>query len=207
LLQYGADPNIKNDEMRTPLHILIVNQYDKLVLWMIKEWGADPYIEDRKHRNVFDLAPNFLQPEIKKAYEEAQKRRLPFMGATSKEISPPPGPTGEELIKLYLRDGSYFTMKITEQTTIDNLCEKVVEKYGQNPNTGQYVNVYERVKNTERRLGNRQELVLEIVRKWPVIFGPTGNETHLHCRLIVEPKPSAPMYLKNAFTKVPQNEK
>jgi hypothetical protein len=40
-----------------------------------------------------------------------------------------------------------------------------------------------------------------------IFRGPNGNETHLHCRLIVEPKPSAPMYLKDAFAKnVPEQK-
>jgi hypothetical protein len=73
---------------------------------------------------------------------------IPFSETTNKEISPPPSQTGEELIKLYLRNGSYITVKITETTTIDNLCEKIIEKYGQKPGAGQYINIYERVKNS-----------------------------------------------------------
>lgn len=43
------------------------------------------------------------------------------------------------------------------------------------------------------------EGILKAKAKWPMIFGATGNETHLHCHFIVALKRGAPAEVHTQF--------
>lgn len=67
LLEYGADINIQNKHGRTPLHVLVSERYDKIVLWLVQYCNADPHIPDKRGVTAYDLAQRFFQPEIDRA--------------------------------------------------------------------------------------------------------------------------------------------
>lgn len=64
LIDQGADVNMQNKRGRTPLHNLVELKFDKIVLWLIKYCGADPYIEDNRGLRPYDLALNWFKEEI-----------------------------------------------------------------------------------------------------------------------------------------------
>lgn len=64
LIDQGANVNAQNKRGRTPLHSLVEMKYDKVVLWLVKYCGADPYIEDVRGSSPFDLALNWFKEEI-----------------------------------------------------------------------------------------------------------------------------------------------
>jgi len=69
LLEYGADPNIRNRLGRTPLfYIVIVGDKPKAIIKLLMECGADPDIEDN-----FQLTPRRVagrDPDILKLLDQ-----------------------------------------------------------------------------------------------------------------------------------------
>lgn len=64
LIDQGADVNAQNKRGRTPLHNLVELKYDKVVLWLIKYCGADPYLEDSRGISPYDFALGWFKEEI-----------------------------------------------------------------------------------------------------------------------------------------------
>lgn len=64
LIDYGADVNAANKRGRTPIHALIEMRFYKIVLWLIKYCGGDPFKADSRGLTPYDLAQAFMQKEI-----------------------------------------------------------------------------------------------------------------------------------------------
>lgn len=68
LIDSGANVNAQNKRGRTPIHALIEMKFYKIVLWLIKYCGGDPFIEDVRGLRPYDLAQGFMQKEIDGMY-------------------------------------------------------------------------------------------------------------------------------------------
>lgn len=64
LIDAGADVNAANKRGRTPIHALIEMRFYKIVLWLIKYCGGDPFQADSRGLTPYDLAQQFMQKEI-----------------------------------------------------------------------------------------------------------------------------------------------
>jgi len=101
-------------------------------------------------------------------------------------------------MKVHLRNGSYKSVKVTHKDNCESVCELVTEKCNLPPGFGKYFELYEKVKDNERRLGGKDNL-FEVKKQWPMIFGPSGNETHLKCYFIAALKPGAPEKVQQVY--------
>jgi len=89
-------------------------------------------------------------------------------------------------VKVYLAagpSGTYKTVKFTSETSGEDVLKYMAEKL----NLSQYyayLELMEIKKDAQRKVG-RDENVYKLKVKWPLVFGQTGNETHLHYHFIV----------------------
>jgi hypothetical protein len=162
LLDAGADVNKQNRQGRTALHNLVSLRYDKIAIWLVKR-GADPYIPDKKGFTPLDLALPFVQQEIKEALRKREQPGLdddPDLKAASSKTYKQPTPKAEkapdpvhivdedEILKIYLRNGSYKSVRVKANDTAQSVCELVAEKLSLPPGSGKYFELFEKIKNT-----------------------------------------------------------
>jgi hypothetical protein len=204
LVDAGADPNMQNKRGRTPLHNLVEQQFDKVVLWLIQYCGADPHILDHKNLAPIDLSHAWFQTEMLKAYEN---RTLAVDVPEEEEYVEPEEDLDalleaerakrgnaviqDEIFKIYLPNGAYKSIKVTSADTAEVVCETLADKLSLPKNYGKYFAMFERVKDRERKLQAGENL-FECRRNWPLIFGETGNETKNNCYFFVTALLTAP---------------
>jgi|SRR3990167_5094584 len=66
LIEGEADPNIADNDGRTPLHWASQNEYLEIVKMLLTEGGADPNIADRDDKTSLHIASYFNHLEIVK---------------------------------------------------------------------------------------------------------------------------------------------
>ncbi|KAL6054973.1 Ankyrin repeat containing Ras association (RalGDS/AF6) domain containing protein [Balamuthia mandrillaris] len=222
LVERGANINAQNKRGLTPLHSLIINRVEPLALWLIKK-GADIYITNNEGHTPVDLALPWTQSEMRNLYEQVRS------GALSEQQLQPPElpkviknersgsttlPTSEqavareekEIMKIFLKNDAYKSLIVSNNTTAQLIAHQMAEKLNLGADFTRYFEVLERVKQGDRYLERRLDPnanLFQLKAKWPLIFGQTGNETHLHCRrkkrLFVHPSKFSKMAQEKVF--------
>lgn len=89
-----------------------------------------------------------------------------------------------------MKNNSYKSIVVTSEHTAKDLADSVAEKLNM-AKYANYFDVIESVRGQERRL-DPNALIIASKKKWPLILGPTGNETELQCKFLVVPKRGTP---------------
>lgn len=211
LIDYGADVNRRNKYGRTPVHHLILNRYDNIAIWLIKHCSADPHIPDKKGVSAYDLAIRWLQEQL----DEAIRTRGEVEDSDSDESSeeepkkPERKPSKvtekllEEVMRIHVQGGSYKSIRVNSKHVVDEILVQMAEKMNLPPDYNTWFEMYEVIRKSERKM-QRGENLFERKAKWPLIFGKTGNETHLHCHFLVRPKGGSPENVVQAYNKLAQ---
>lgn len=200
LVQRGAEINCQDNRGSTPLHSLIYKRFDTVALWYVKN-GGDLHLKDKRGFSPRDNALEWFQKELDAAAEmfgkeEEEKAEAPI-------VVPPPrkemstGIPAEEVLKVYLKNNSYKSIKVLRDDTAAELVKKMVSKLNMSEHE-RHFEVIEHIKNEDRHLLS-SESVLKSKSKWPMIFGASGNETNLHCHFIVTLKRGAPPEVHSMF--------
>ena len=87
-------------------------------------------------------------------------------------------------LRVYLRNGSYKTVRVTPDTNCCTLAKLAAEKFNIDPQYAPYVNLYESKQGTERRV-SAIENVFNLRQKWPHILASSGNVTLEQCFFVV----------------------
>jgi hypothetical protein len=208
LIDNGADVNAQNKRGRTPLHTLVEQKYDKVVLWLVQYCGANPHIADVRNIAPMDLALNWFQKEIIDAFEargkfdegaeeEGQEEYAEeydeeeYAGDDTAQAGAS-GASTQEVFKIYLPNGSYKSIRVGPFDTAESVCETLADKLDLPKSYGnKYFTMWEKIKDRERKMGPGEEL-FGARKNWPLIFGETGNETTKHCHFFVAVAMSAP---------------
>jgi len=197
LLEYGADINIQNKHGRTPLHVLVSERYDKIVLWLVQYCNADPHIPDKRGVTSYDLAQRFFQPEIDGAIaNRAQVESESDDEAEGEEddnfdVAAIDEATATENMKIFSKAGSYKTIPINQYTNVDQAIATLLKKLDWPAKFHRHLDVYELVTKvvSNKRYKKETKLephdyLLEIRAKWP-----NGGEG---CNFVLNCKASAP---------------
>ncbi|KYQ89073.1 ankyrin repeat-containing protein [Tieghemostelium lacteum] len=105
-----------------------------------------------------------------------------------------------EVIKVYFRNDSYKSIKITSADTARDLTKKMCEKFNM-PTFDKCFDLVEVVKGEMKFLAPT-DYIMAVKTKWPIIVGSSGNETHLHCHFSIVIRKSAPSEAVELFSKV-----
>eukprot|EP00027_Filamoeba_sp_ATCC50430_P000350 CAMPEP_0168556910 /NCGR_PEP_ID=MMETSP0413-20121227/9138_1 /TAXON_ID=136452 /ORGANISM="Filamoeba nolandi, Strain NC-AS-23-1" /LENGTH=132 /DNA_ID=CAMNT_0008587895 /DNA_START=38 /DNA_END=436 /DNA_ORIENTATION=+ len=97
----------------------------------------------------------------------------------------------EHLMKIYLTNDSYKTVLIKNDMKVSDLAVVMAQKLNIDHSYAIHLDLFEFQNDSLRKL-NTTETILGVVLNWPVTFGKTGNETHLHCKLMCKPNRYAP---------------
>jgi ankyrin repeat protein len=209
LLEYGADINIQNKHGRTPLHALVSERYDKIVLWLVQYCNADPHIPDKRGVTSYDLAQRFFQPEIDQAIANRgtalQDDDDVQAAPADDEDGPSPGiPAIEESeatdhVKVYSKSGSFKTIPINPFTAVDQAIATVIKKLNWPDKFHRHLDLNELVTKV---VGNKRykkesvldaaELIVDVMRKWPLSPAANGVLTNDNCHLVLSVKATAP---------------
>eukprot|EP00026_Physarum_polycephalum_P012525 Phypoly_transcript_12846.p1 GENE.Phypoly_transcript_12846~~Phypoly_transcript_12846.p1 ORF type:complete len:275 (+),score=64.61 Phypoly_transcript_12846:70-894(+) len=198
LVQRGCDVNVQDNRGSTPLHSLIYKRYDNLALWLVKQ-GANIHQADRRGFSAYDNSLGWFQKELEDAAagkdEKVEKVALtPAPAAPKQENITTPQ---EEVLKIYLKNNSYKSIKVTRDDSATDLARKMAAKLNMSE-SDRYFEVIEMIKDTQKYLAPGDN-ILRLRAKWPVIFGKAGNETHLHCKFLVVVKRGAPPEVHQMF--------
>eukprot|EP01114_Cavostelium_apophysatum_P019333 TRINITY_DN6200_c0_g1_i1.p1 TRINITY_DN6200_c0_g1~~TRINITY_DN6200_c0_g1_i1.p1 ORF type:complete len:303 (+),score=45.08 TRINITY_DN6200_c0_g1_i1:132-911(+) len=191
LLERGATINCSNDKGTTPLHTLVVKRYDALALLLIKK-GANLYQPDRRGNTPKDMALGFLQKELEECWNNRTQPEQETKAPT-KEPERTQQVIREDNLKIFLSGGSsgaYKTVKINSNTLAGPILSMMAEKLGM-PQFVSWLDLMEIKKESQRKIG-KDENLMEIRSRWPLVFGETGNETHITYHFLVRLRPGAP---------------
>lgn len=204
LIDNGADVNAQNKRGRTPLHTLVEQKYDKVVLWLVQYCGANPHIADVRNIAPMDLALNWFQKEIIDAFEargkvdegaddeEEEYAEEAEDDEDSSSASSSSAAGFQEVFKIYLPNGTYKSIRIGHKDTAELVCETLADKLDLPRSYGsRFFTMFEKVRERERKMGLGEEL-FQAKKNWPLIFGESGNETSKHCYFFVSVASSAP---------------
>jgi len=203
LVERGANINCQNKKGFTPLHSLIVNRVEPLAFWLIKK-GADIRITNNEGHTPVDLALPWTQKEMEELYLKVKSGEI----QTGNEPTPPvvrqslrigdnavpqatPDPQEKEVMRVFLKNDAYKSIIVGPTSTAQDLCDQMADKLGLGVEFSRNFEVFERVKNGEQIQERRippTAVIMNLKNKWPLIFGKSGNETHLHCKFIVHTK-------------------
>jgi hypothetical protein len=209
LLEYGADINIQNKHGRTPLHVLVSERYDKIVLWLVQYCNADPHIPDKRGVTAYDLAQRFFQPEIDTAIAN-RGAALP----EDEEEAPPPeeddlGPSpgiaaieeseATEHVKIYSKAGAFKLIPINPWTSVDQAIATVIKKLNWPDKFHRHLDLGELVTKVVGNKRYKKEgvldgaaLMVDAMRKWPLSPGANGVMTSEGCHFLLTCKATAP---------------
>eukprot|EP01117_Protostelium_nocturnum_P001997 TRINITY_DN1264_c0_g1_i1.p1 TRINITY_DN1264_c0_g1~~TRINITY_DN1264_c0_g1_i1.p1 ORF type:complete len:260 (+),score=111.24 TRINITY_DN1264_c0_g1_i1:144-923(+) len=199
LLTAGCDPNAQNGRGQTPLHILVKNRFDNMAFFLISQ-GANLYVADRDRNSPRDEAPNFLQKELDAAWKLAleakskEKIEIPQDGkvvvTVVKQV--------EQAMRIYTGNGGYKTLVVSPGDSASHLVKTFLSKGGLPDSWLQWADLHEYIKGTPRKMPPG-ESVLDAKARWPKIISQNGDETHLHCRFVVNLKVLTPPDIVNKF--------
>jgi len=197
LLEYGADINSQNKHGRTPLHCLVSERYDKIVLWLVQYCNADPHMQDKRGVAAYDLAQKFFQPEIEAAIKN---RQVSADAEEDGEIQDQPD-VGTS-VKIFTRTGAVQIVKITEDDTATDVIQKVLKARDW---PQQYTRHLDLFNVTTKRVGTKKfrkqtqipedALVMDVLKSWPT--GPAAAD--LACNFMLSCKEEAPTKVHVAY--------
>jgi hypothetical protein len=213
LVTRGADLNVRDAAERTPLHNLVSNRFDVLAMWLVSH-GASLYVKDRRGFGPIDYALPHVQRELKIAAGELKPESKdgptaaqppPLYKAAGQQASgqqaQPSAPVRQEIMRVYMKNGSYKTVRVSSDMTASSLVRVAAEKFNVNPDWVQYLDLMEKKRDEERRITPGENL-FDLKAKWPYILGPSGNETNLHCYFVLAVKTMAPDVVREEFAKL-----
>jgi len=108
----------------------------------------------------------------------------------------------KEAIKVYLKSDAYKTLVLSSKSTASEVTQLMAEKLNLGIEFSKYFDVVERVKKGEQYMERKLDAnanLFDLRAKWPMIFGPTGNETQLYCRFIINVKGGTPENAQRRF--------
>jgi len=212
LVERGANVNAQNHRGVTPLHMLITSRYDALALWLVRK-GADLHTPDRRGHTPRDLALQWFQKELDdaalgkltKAEQESQqmekereKARIQIQKDIEIAKANQKAPV-EEVLKIYLTNDAYKSVRVTPTMTAGDLATVMAEKLNIPLNFKSWLDVYEVQKGNPRKLTSGESLH-EVRTKWPTVLGEGGvNETLIHYRFLVRVRAGAPDDVINKY--------
>jgi len=196
LVYRGCDLNPQDNRGSTPLHSLVYKRFDVLAIWLVGQ-GANLHLVDQRGFSAYDNALDWFQKELQAAAsastkEEEETSSVPSQASLDANSNPNKAP--EESIKIYFKNGSYKSVRISREDTVRDLIEKVREKITMTSHAfDKQLEVLEVIKGEERRLQDAQNL-FAVKSKWPMIFSTAvgGNDTDRNCHFMILPKKSAP---------------
>jgi len=197
LLEYGGDINSQNKHGRTPLHCLVSERYDKIVLWLVQYCNADPYIQDKRGVSAYDLAQKFFQPEIEAAVKNRQ------VSADAEEDGEHQDQPDEGTpVKIFTRTGAVQIVKITENDTATDVIQKVLKARDWPMQFTRHMDLFN---VTTKRVGTKKfrkqaqipedGLVMDVYNSWPT--GPAAAD--LACNFMLSCKEEAPTKVHVAY--------
>jgi len=199
LVERGANINAQNKRGFTPLHSLIINRVEPLAFWLIKK-GADIRITNNEGHTPVDLALPWTQKEMEELFFKVKAGEVSMAGDHAPQVVRQPlrmdapaqnAQPEKEVMKVFLKNDAYKSMILGPNSTANDLCDQMAEKLSLGPDFSRNFEVYERVKNGDQYVERKIPATANVYvlkSKWPLIFGKSGNETHLHCRFIVHIK-------------------
>eukprot|EP01113_Clastostelium_recurvatum_P024472 TRINITY_DN2921_c0_g1_i2.p1 TRINITY_DN2921_c0_g1~~TRINITY_DN2921_c0_g1_i2.p1 ORF type:complete len:264 (-),score=59.00 TRINITY_DN2921_c0_g1_i2:36-827(-) len=196
LVMRGCDMNCQDNRGSTPLHSLVYKRFDVLAMWLVRQ-GANLHLPDARGFSPFDNALDWQQKELENAANgkdesEGAAASAAVASANAPVAAAPARAAPDEVIKVYFRNGSYKTVRVSRDDTSHDLIEKAREKLGLNKSGDEkHLETVEVIKGQERRLGDAANLFV-CKSKWPVVFGESGGDTDRHCHFMIVPKPGAP---------------
>jgi len=196
LLEYGADVNAQNKHGRTPLHCLVSERYDKIVLWMVQYCNADPHLQDKRGVAAYDLAQKFFQPEIESAVKNRQ------VTAEPEDEDHQEGDDEGTPVKIYTRTGAFQVVKITDYDTAVDVIQKVLKAREWPIQFTRYMDLFN---VTTKRVGTKkfrkqtqipeEATVMDVYKSWPT--GPGAAD--LACNFMLSSKEEAPTKVHVAY--------
>jgi hypothetical protein len=230
LVESGANVNVRNEKGDTPLHLLVQMQSQVMCLWLIQN-GADITLRNNSGFSPMSLALGWLQKEMDEQYRKylndhnlpdtrSQPAQAPAAAAAAAaktaaasaaaSAAPQPvataaiDPKAREVLKVYLKNDAYKSVAVMGTTTARDVNYTMCEKLSC-PHMFRHMQLYERVKNGDKYFEKPVDdgaAVLEVKSHWPLILGPSGNETHLHCRFIVGLKRGCPIEIQTSWRQI-----
>jgi len=203
LVQRGADVNVQDYRGSTALHSLIYKRYDTLALWLVRQ-GANIHLADKRGFSAYDNSLGWFQKELSDAASGKDEKEDEKKAAAtapqpvkSPDMTPQISTPAEEVLKVFLKNNSYKSIRVTKDDTAADLAAKMAAKLNMT-DSEKYFDVIEVIKEENKYLALGDN-ILRLKAKWPVIFGKSGNETLLHCHFLVAVKRSAPTEIHQAF--------
>jgi len=198
LVQRGCDLNVQDNRGSTTLHSLIYKRYDNLALWLVK-MGANIHLADKRGFTPYDNALGWFQKELTEAAAGKPEGEEKIALTPAASAPKPDNVTvpAEEVLKIYLKNNSYKSIRVSREDSANDLAKKMAAKLNMIEND-KYFDVIEVIKEEQRYLAAGDN-ILRMRAKWPVIFGKSGNETQLHCHFLVAVKRSAPPEVHQMF--------
>lgn len=203
LVTRGADLNAQDGNERTPLHNLVMNQFDSLAIYLVAK-GADIHIKDRRGHSPLDVAHASTQTELKRAAGEivtdekkggiakpAPKQQP--AAAAKKEVErkviqtqamPQAGQMKNvekektEDIKVYLENMSYKTVKVHSLMNAGEFVRMAAEKFLIPQEYIVHLDLVEKKRGVEGRI-QTSDNILKVKSKWPMVLG--GNVEYYFC--------------------------
>jgi len=119
-----------------------------------------------------------------------------LIDSMNKKTAPDPvpvpvrGPVVQEVLKIYLKNGSYKAIVVSSDHNAKDLADSMADKLNMSK-FANYFDVIEIQRGQEKRLEPNTN-ILQARKKWPLILGPSGNETEQQCKFAVVPKRGTP---------------
>jgi len=188
LVARGCDLSPQDNRGSTPLHSLIYKRFDVLAMWLVKQ-GADLHLpDDAGFSPFFYNALDWFQKELEGA---ANSRDEDEVGPVVPKSLP-----SEETLKIYFKNGSFKSVRLSRDETAKDLIEKIREKVGMTSHIyDKHLEVSQVVRTQQRRVQEAANLFI-LKSKWALHTSSvvSGNTTidEKQCHFMVAPKKTAP---------------